>query len=168
MSLYGLNKYVGELYFDFWNRTSGIPFGVLRLANVYGPRQNPHGEAGVVAIFCELLKQGKVPTIYGSGEQTRDFIYVTDVVDAVEALAKQRKHGTFNIGTGKESSVLEIFRGLSAEFKSSSEPKFEHGRAGEQQRSVIDPSHARNVLSWSPATSLEQGLHKTAQWYSEI
>lgn len=137
-SVYGLSKRAAEMYLDFWHRELGLKFAALRLANVYGPRQNPHGEAGVVAIFNQFLLSGKVPVIYGSGEQTRDFVFVQDVARAVLAVFKGQVPGIYNIGTGRETSVNQLY-GLIAAAQASSQPaRYEAERAGEQMRSCID------------------------------
>lgn len=164
-SVYGLAKKVGEMYLEFWQREFGLRGCVLRLANVYGPRQNPHGEAGVVAIFCKMLAQAARPTIYGSGRQTRDFVYVEDVARAVFMAANSAADGIYNIGTGKESSINEIYSALARAFDSNLEAQYAPGKPGEQMRSSIDASRARRELGWSPELSVEQGLARTASWF---
>ena len=134
----------------------------LRLGNVYGPRQDPLGEAGVVAIFCGLLDSGGTPTVYGDGTQTRDYIYVGDVVSAALAAGATRLGGAVNIGTGREASVLnlvDILAGLAGrdDFK----PEFARPRAGEVQRISLDAGMAERELDWAPETTLEQGLKLT-------
>ncbi|MCB0310746.1 MAG: NAD-dependent epimerase/dehydratase family protein, partial [Bdellovibrionales bacterium] len=108
-SVYGQSKYCSELFLDLWRREFGLEYAALRLGNVYGPRQNPHGEAGVVAIFCERMLHNQEVLINGSGQQTRDFVYVADVANAVKEVVQRRVSGVFNIGTGKECSVNHIF-----------------------------------------------------------
>jgi len=164
-SLYGINKFVGERYLDLWHRSYGLSYAALRLGNVYGPRQNPHGEAGVVAIFYQLLLSEKTPTIYGSGEQTRDFVYVSDVVEAVRVASISNESGSFNIGTGLETSVNELYGEICATIKSELTPNYAEARAGEQQRSSIDPAKAAEVFKWRPSFDLKAGLEKTAQWF---
>lgn len=170
-SLYGLHKRFGELYLDFWHRMIGLPYSVLRLGNVYGPRQNPHGEAGVVAIFAERLLKEESCTIFGDGSQTRDFVYVGDVVDAVVAAMNRGKDGVelsgcFNVGTGVETSVHELFEMMREVSGSSSELVFAPARAGEQQRSAISPRRAERILHWKASESLRSGLERTFKFYS--
>jgi len=166
-SVYGLSKRVGELYLDFWERELGLPFAALRLGNVYGPRQNPHGEAGVVAIFNQKLLRGEIPTINGSGEQTRDFVYVGDVARAVTAVVAGRVSGTFNIGTGRETSVNELYTVICRAVGLNPTPKRVPAKAGEQLRSVIDASHAARTFGWRPEVSLDCGLEATTKWFRE-
>lgn len=170
-SLYGLHKRFGELYLDFWHRMVGLPYSVLRLGNVYGPRQNPHGEAGVVAIFAERLLKEEPCTIFGDGSQTRDFIYVGDVVDAVVAALNRKKDGVelagcFNVGTGIETTVHELFEIMKQVSGSSSELVFAPARAGEQRRSAISPRSAERMLQWKASQSLRAGLERTFEFYS--
>jgi UDP-glucose 4-epimerase len=167
-SVYGLSKRVGEMYLEFWAREWGVTSTSLRLSNVYGPRQNPHGEAGVVAIFCERLLQGQSISVNGSGEQTRDFVYVGDVARAVVQAAQSRVVGEFNIGTSRETSINEIARRL----RDMAAPNVEIGhapaKAGEQMRSCIDNARAKQKLAWSPEVDLDQGLSSTLEWYKTI
>jgi len=166
-SIYGLAKRVGEMYFEFWAREHGMKFTALRLANVYGPRQNAHGEAGVVAIFNTSLLAGKAPTIFGTGAQTRDFVYVADVVSAVKAAAERGISGTYNIGTGVETDVNELYLKISKALKSSLEAVRGPARQGEQMRSSIDASLARKTLDWQPQIALDQGIGLTSQWFAQ-
>jgi UDP-glucose 4-epimerase len=164
-SVYGLSKRVGEEYLEFWSRTWGVTSTALRLSNVYGPRQNPHGEAGVVAIFCEKLLAGKSITINGSGEQTRDFVFVEDVAEAVGRAVETRVAGEFNIGTAKETSVTALAEQLRALTAPSAEIIYAEAKPGEQMRSCIDNSAAKAKFSWSPKVDFEQGLKQTVSWY---
>jgi UDP-glucose 4-epimerase len=164
-SIYGLAKRVSEMYLEFWERSFGIGYTALRLANVYGPRQNPHGEAGVVAIFCERMLKKEIPTINGTGEQTRDFVFVTDVAEAARRVVKDRVVGVFNIGTGKESSVNDVYRHIASALKISESAQFGAAKSGEQMRSVIDPAHAGKTFGWKPTVALDGGLAKTAEWF---
>lgn len=166
-SFYGLAKYVGEQYLELWSKAFGLRYGVLRLSNVYGPRQNPHGEAGVVAIFCTRLLAGEQPRIFGDGEQTRDYIYVGDVVSAAVAMVQRQQVGVFNIGTGTETSVNELLRGLKTALESDIEAAYAPGRPGEQRRSVINAGLAKSTFDWEPAVSLQEGLTRTSQWFRE-
>lgn len=164
-SVYGLSKRVGEEYLEFWSRTWGVTSTSLRLSNVYGPRQNPHGEAGVVAIFCERLLAGKSITVNGTGEQTRDFVYVEDVAEAVGRAVDTRCVGEFNIGTSKETSITYLAEQLRALTAPTAEISYSEAKPGEQMRSCIDNSSAKAKLSWSPKVDFEQGLRQTVNWY---
>ena len=166
-SVYGLSKRVGEMYLEFWSRVWGISSTSLRLSNVYGPRQNPHGEAGVVAIFCERLLAGKDIVVNGSGEQTRDFVFVGDVADAVFKAVEKRPVGEFNIGTGRETSVISLATELRDRACPTAKIDFAPAKAGEQMRSVIDNTLAGKVLSWSPKVDMADGLARTLEWYRE-
>lgn len=166
-SVYGMAKRVSELYLDLWHRVYGMKYAVLRLANVYGPRQNPHGEAGVVAIFSERLLRGEVPTINGSGEQTRDFVFVRDVARAVVSVCEQGVSGVYNIGTGVETSVNELYRLIAAAAQSSISPGYVEGKAGEQMRSSIDSSEAGKAFGWKAMYNLEEGIKETVAWFRE-
>ncbi len=162
LSGYGQSKFSAEGYIGLYERLHGLSGMSLRLGNVYGPRQDPLGEAGVVAIFCGLLKSGGVPTVYGDGTQTRDYIYVGDVVAAALAAGASTLGGSVNIGTGREASVLdlvEILAGLAG--REDFAPEFAPPRAGEVQRISLDASLAERELDWAPGTALEQGLAQT-------
>ena len=162
MSAYGQSKFAAEGYLALYERQYGISGMALRLGNVYGPRQDPLGEAGVVAIFCGLLGSGGQPTVYGDGTQTRDYIYVGDVVDAALAAADSRAGGAVNIGTGREASVLELVEILGRlGGREDFEPQLAAPRPGEVQRISLDASRAEAELGWSPKTSLEDGLKLT-------
>ncbi len=162
MSAYGQSKYAAEGYLALYERLYGISSIALRLGNVYGPRQDPLGEAGVIAIFCGLLRSGGRPTVFGDGTQTRDYLYVADVVAAALAAASSAATGPVNLGTGVEASVLELAEMLGRlggveDFA----PEFAPARAGEVQRIALDAARAERELGWRPATSLEQGLRLT-------
>jgi UDP-glucose 4-epimerase len=160
---YGTSKLCGEEYLTTWNRLYGTSHVSLRFGNVYGPRQMPHGEAGVVAIFMGLLREGGTPRIYGDGRQTRDYVYVGDVVRAVLA-AFGRDGGVFNVGTGRETSVLELYDAIRRATGIDREPQFAEPRLGELQRSVLDISSAERALGWRPEQSLDDGLAATWRW----
>jgi UDP-glucose 4-epimerase len=160
---YGTSKLCGEEYLATWNRLYGTPHVALRFGNVYGPRQEPHGEAGVVAIFMGLLGDGGTPKIYGDGEQTRDYVYVHDVVAAVLAAIGHRG-GVFNVGTGVETSVLELYRAIEQATGIEREPEHVDARLGELQRSVLDPSAAARELGWRAETAVADGLRSTWDW----
>ncbi|HEV7769104.1 MAG TPA: NAD-dependent epimerase/dehydratase family protein [Solirubrobacterales bacterium] len=162
MSAYGQSKFAAEGYLALYERLHGLSGISLRLGNVYGPRQDPLGEAGVIAIFCGKLKGGERPTVYGDGTQTRDYIYVGDVVAAALAAAGAETIGPVNIGTGVEASVLELAETLGRlGGVESFEPKLAPARTGEVQRISIDAGRAERELGWRPATSLEEGLRLT-------
>jgi UDP-glucose 4-epimerase len=159
---YGQSKYTAEGYLSLYSRLYGVSTISLRLGNVYGSRQDPLGEAGVVAIFCGALLDGGVPKVFGDGHQTRDYIYVGDVVDAFLTAAESEAQGTYNIGTGVETSVLELGRLLAGICDREFDPEMTPARPGEVQRIAIDSSLAAENLGWQARTSLEQGLRATA------
>jgi UDP-glucose 4-epimerase len=162
MSAYGQSKFAAEGYLDLYERLHGLSGVSLRLGNVYGPRQDPLGEAGVIAIFCGLLKQGGRPTVFGDGKQTRDYIYVGDVVAAAIAARDSDATGALNIGTGRETDVLELAEALGElSGREDFEPEFAPARAGEVQRISIDPSRAEHDLDWRPEMDLREGLRIT-------
>jgi len=167
LSPYGITKLVTEKYLHFYETSYGIPYAAMRFGNVYGPRQNPHGEAGVVAIFAERLLEGRQPVINGHGEQTRDYVYVGDVVRAVLAAFDHEGSGVFNVGTGTETSVNELFRTLNELTGGHAEEAHAEGKPGEQQRSVLDVSRAHETLGWRPEVDLEEGLRRTVEWFRE-
>lgn len=163
---YGTSKLAGEEYLATYNRLHGTSHVALRFANVYGPRQDPHGEAGVVAIFLRKLARGESPRIFGDGSQTRDYVYVGDVVRAGLA-AFARGGGVFNVGTGIETSVVELYGDCRAVAGSTLEAQLAAARLGELQRSVLDPGLAERELGWRPETTLEHGLRATWEWIRE-
>jgi UDP-glucose 4-epimerase len=162
LSAYGQSKYAAEGYLSLCERLYGLSTVALRLGNVYGPRQDPLGEAGVIAIFCGVLREGGRPTIFGDGTQTRDYIYVGDVVSAAIAAAGSEVTGPLNLGTGRETSVLELVEALGklgdgGDF----EPELAPARAGEVQRISLDASRAERELGWRPEVGLDEGLRLT-------
>jgi UDP-glucose 4-epimerase len=161
---YGTSKLSGEEYLATWNRLYGTAHVSLRLGNVYGPRQEPHGEAGVVAIFMGLLHEGRTPTIYGDGRQTRDYVFVADVVAAMLAAGERGGGGVFNVGTGKETSVVDLYDAVQRAAGIDREPRFAEPRLGELQRSVLDGSQAERELGWRPERSVDEGLAETWRW----
>ena len=163
LSPYGASKLAGEEYLATWNRLYGARHVSLRLGNVYGPRQDPHGEAGVVAIFLRRLATGPKPRIFGDGRQTRDYVFVGDVGRAALA-ALGRDGGVFNVGTGRETSVLELFALCRRVAGVETEPEFAPARLGELQRSVLDPGLAARQLGWRAEVDLEDGLRATWEW----
>jgi len=164
LSAYGQSKYAAEGYMALYERLYGVSGMALRLGNVYGPRQDPLGEAGVVAIFCGKLRDGGRPTVFGDGTQTRDYIYVGDIVDAALAAAASDYVGAVNIGTGVEASVLELIEVLRELGDNGSfEADFAAPRPGEVQRIALDAGLARQVLGWTAKTDLREGMRLTLE-----
>jgi UDP-glucose 4-epimerase len=163
-SPYGASKHTLEHYLYLWKLLHGLEWTALRYPNVYGPRQSPHGEAGVNAIFAGLMLQGRRPRIFGTGEQVRDYVYVDDVVDANLRALSRGNGEILNIGTGKGTSVLDIVRELNAILGTSIEPIFEAARPGEVQRIFLDASRAKRVLDWTPTVEFPEGLARTVEW----
>jgi UDP-glucose 4-epimerase len=159
LSPYGASKWAAEAYVKTWSLSSGIPHAVCRLGNVYGPRQSPHGEAGVVAIFSHHLHVGQAPTLFGHGKPTRDYVYVEDVVRAL--LAATGKQGTYNIATGVETDVLTVWNELRRAAGSEIEPQLADLRPGELQHSRLDISLAARELGWRPEVPISEGLQRT-------
>jgi UDP-glucose 4-epimerase len=166
-SPYGVSKRAGELYLAYYHQAYGLDYIALRYANVYGPRQSPHGEAGVVAIFASLLCSGKTPLINGDGRQTRDYVYVEDVVAANLAALDSNFIGAINIGTGVETDVVEIFERLSEAVGGKIPARHGPQKPGEQRRSCLDNRHAAAVLGWRPQVVLAEGLRRTAEYFRE-
>ena len=166
MSPYGIAKLCAEEYVAGWNRIHGSGHVVLRLGNVYGPRQGSSLEGGVVAIFLERMARGTETVIYGDGLQTRDFVYVADVVDALLAAAGG-DGGVFNVGTGEETSVRALHRSCAGVAGVADDPRFEPARTGDLRRSVLDVSHAARVLGWRARTPLADGLAQTWAWFRD-
>jgi UDP-glucose 4-epimerase len=161
---YGASKHTLEHYLYIWRLLHGLDYTVLRYPNVYGPRQNPHGEAGVNAIFIGLMLRGERPRIFGTGEQVRDYLYVEDVVEA-NVRALDRGGGEIvNLGTGIGTSVNDIFRELKAILGFAGEPLYEAARPGEVQKIYLDAARAERVLGWVPTTRFRAGLEKTVAW----
>jgi UDP-glucose 4-epimerase len=156
ISPYGASKWAGEAYIVTWREATGLLHSVCRLGNVYGPRQSPLGEAGVVAIFAHHLWSGKTPKIYGFGKPTRDYVHVHDVARAL--LAAFDKGGTFNISTGVETDVMQIFDGVQEAAGTSLQPQLVALRPGELERSCMDPTCAREQLGWRAGIGLREGL----------
>ncbi|HEY9073867.1 MAG TPA: NAD-dependent epimerase/dehydratase family protein, partial [Desulfobaccales bacterium] len=165
---YGIAKMAVEHYLHFYQQEHGIIPVCLRYANVYGPRQNGLGEAGVVAIFIEKFLAGQQPVINGDGLQTRDFIYVGDLVAANLLALEYPRNGTFNLGTGRETDILTIYLKLQEIIGSSLGPAHGPAKSGEQRRSVLDCARAQDLLGWQPRTSLAEGLAATVAWFREV
>jgi len=165
VSPYGVSKAAGELYLGYYRAQYGLDFVALRYANVYGPRQNPHGEAGVVAIFARRLVARESCTIYGDGAQTRDFVFAQDVARA-NSLALERDFvGPVNIGTGIETDINRVYERLAAAAGVRQPATHAAAKPGEQRRSCIDPSLAKRVLGWSPTVAVEEGLRQTIAFF---
>ena len=165
-SPYGVSKVAAERYLECWTGLSGGTTLALRLANVYGPRQNPHGEAGVIAIFCHRLLAGEPCLVYGDGDQTRDYVFVEDVADAIaRALSRHAATGIANIGTGLETTVNELYRRLAKLAGVGAASRNAPAREGEQRRSVLDATRAKTILGWTPGTVLDDGLARTLAWF---
>lgn len=167
LSPYGITKLTTERYLFYYKAQYGIPYVALRYANVYGPRQNPHGEAGVVAIFSQRMLAGEQPVINGDGGQTRDYVFVGDVVRANLAALAYDGTGVFNIGTGVETSVLELFREIKNLSGSSAPEEHVDAKPGEQRRSVLGYDRATAELGWQPEVGLTDGLRRTVDWFRE-
>ena len=166
VSPYGVSKLASEKYLDFYREEYGIPYVSLRYANVYGPRQNPAGEAGVIAIFIEQMLNGETPTIYGDGTQTRDYIYIDDVVAMNRAVMEYEGTRIFNVGTGEETSLNTLFESIQKHTDPSIDNVYGPAQPGEQMRSVLDISRAKNELGWSPTTNMDYGIGKTVEWFA--
>jgi UDP-glucose 4-epimerase len=161
LSPYGLSKLCGEQYLSYYQRVSGLQAVSLRYANVYGPRQDPEGEAGVVAIFIQKMLNNEQAVINGNGRQTRDFVFVDDVVMG------QETQGTYNVGTGVETSINDLFRILIQHTGSTCKEIHGPAKKGEQARSVIDNTKLRHEVSWEPRADLSDGLKKTVEYFRE-
>jgi len=172
-SPYGIAKLATELYLSYYARVQGMNMAAVRFSNVYGPRQDPHGEAGVVAIFCQRIIAGRPLTVFGDGSQTRDYVHVSDVAAATYAAATQSlpepnrlDDRAFNVGTGLATSVLDLAEVLRKAAGSTTPIEFAPKRPGEQQQSYLTVEKARSDLGWSAKISLEEGLADTFRWFS--
>lgn len=168
LSPYGISKLCGEHYLFYFQRVSGIQVVSLRYANVYGPRQDPEGEAGVVAIFIQKMLNGEQPVINGNGRQTRDFVYVDDVVEANLVAMGQESRGIYNVGNGIETSVNELFRILVDLTGASCKEVHGPAQKGEQMRSVIDPAKIKQELGWEQKVDLAEGLKRTVAYFRSM
>ena len=169
VSPYGVSKLAGERYLNYYRVQHGLSYAALRYANVYGPRQDPHGEAGVVAIFSGNLAAGRPSTIFGTGEQTRDYVYVGDVARAnVLALEGEAPSGAYNVGTGIETSVNDLYEGLREPTGRDLPPRHGPAKPGEQARSSVDPTKAARELGWKPETDLATGLERTLRFFGAL
>ena len=165
VSHYGAAKAASELYLGVYRASHGIPSTSLRYSNVYGPRQDPHGEAGVVAIFCGRLLEGRPCTVFGDGGQTRDYVFAGDVARANLLAAERRFDGAVNVGTGVETDVVQLYGHLARAAGVARPPEHAPARMGEQRRSCIDPATAEKVIGWRPEVALADGLARTFEWF---
>ena len=169
VSPYGVSKLAVERYLHYYRVQHGLSYTALRYANVYGPRQDPHGEAGVVAIFSGNLAAGRPSTIFGTGEQTRDYVYVEDVARAnVAALEGGPAPGAYNVGTGVETSVAELYERMMRLSGRDLPPERGPAKPGEQSRSSVDPTRAAKELGWKPVTDLAGGLEHTMRFFGAL
>lgn len=168
VSPYGISKLAGEKYLAYFANATGLRFVALRLANVYGPRQDSDGEAGVVAIFTKKMLQNEQPIINGTGKQTRDFIYVDDVVEAILVTLGEDVQGIFNVGTGQETPINDGYRILKGLTNSQCKDLFGAAKKGEQYRSVLDVRKIRETFGWDPQTSFQEGLQKTVEYFKGV
>jgi len=166
-SPYGIGKLTTENYLYYYNQTFDLPYTILRYSNVYGPRQGSGGEGGVVAIFAKTLTAGQAPTVFGDGAQTRDFVYVSDVVRANMLALESNKIGTYNISTAKETDVNALAQTLKELSSSSVTIKSGPARPVDQARSALDFSKAQKELGYSPSVNLKEGLQKTLDWFKK-
>jgi UDP-glucose 4-epimerase len=166
LSPYGASKKAVGDYLHYFREIHGLEYSVLALANVFGPRQDPHGEAGVIAIFAGKLLSGERPTIFGDGEQTRDFVFVDDVVDAFARAAEKAGGLIVNIGTGVETSVQQLFDSMARITGFPDPARYAPMRAGELNRSALDPGRAAIHLGWKPYTSLDEGLERSIDFFA--
>ncbi|MCY1023742.1 NAD-dependent epimerase/dehydratase family protein [Pyxidicoccus sp. MSG2] len=167
LSPYGVSKAAGELYLGYYRAQYGLPYVALRYANVYGPRQNPHGEAGVVAIFSQRLIAGQACTIFGEGKQTRDFVFGPDVARANRLAFEKDYVGAINIGTGVETDINRLFSLLAEGAGSTATAAHAPGKPGEQLRSCVDNALAKKVLGWEPTVDIREGLGRTVAFFRE-
>ena len=162
---YGVSKHTVEHYLYLYSYNSGLRYTVLRYANVYGPRQNPHGEAGVIAIFTEKMLRGESPVIFGTGKQTRDYLYVEDAARANIRCIEKGDGGIYNLGTGRGTSVIELFDKLKEITGFEKEPSYTSARTGEIEHITLDAGKAARELGWKPENDIEQGFEKTVAYY---
>lgn len=162
---YGVSKYAVEKYLALYRQSYNLSYTVLRYGNVFGPRQDPHGEAGVVAIFIGVMLAGGRPTIFGDGEQTRDFIYVGDAANANLLALNEGDGGIFNIATGQPTSVAKLFKLLKEILEYNGQPLYTDARPGEVRNICLDIARAKGDLGWRPEVDLVEGLGKTVRWF---
>lgn len=167
VSPYGASKLAAEGYLRTFGAMNGLSYAALRYANVYGPRQDPHGEAGVVAIFSQRLLAGEKAVINGDGRQTRDFVYVADVADANLRALESDRVGAFNVGTGTETDINTIFEMLRKLAGSTQPAEHAPGKPGEQRRSAVDARRIQDAFGWRPSTGLREGLEATVRFFRQ-
>ncbi len=167
LSPYGASKYAVEMYLPIYENLVGLEYSIVRLANVYGPRQDPHGEAGVVAIFAKAMLAGKPLTIFGDGNDERDYVYVGDVVDAIVRASNGSHQGPFNVGTGICTSTNRIFELVAQHCGHNEEAVHGAPRAGDINRISLDSSKAKRELGWSVEIDIESGLERTVEWFRQ-
>jgi len=168
ISPYGLDKLFGEKYIGYFKSNSDLQTVVLRYANVYGPKQNPKGEAGVIAIFADKMLKDEPIMVYGDGSSSRDYVYVGDVVEANLAALKSTVSNAYNISTGEETSIRELVDKIKKITDSNSQVQFKEGRSGELQASCLDNTRAKLELGWSPKVNLDEGIRKTVEYLKSI
>lgn len=168
LSPYGISKLAVEKYLYFYKEVHGLEYTILRYANIYGPRQNPLGEAGVVCIFLDKILAGDQPIINGDGKQTRDYVYVKDVVKANLLTLEENKSEIYNVGTGIETSVNELFRLININFNNSIKEVHGPAKPGEQMRSVITSEKLYKTFGWKPNTKFEDGIKETIDYYKSL
>ena len=161
LSPYGASKAAAEAYVCAISRLSGIRYTILRYGNVYGPRQDPSGEAGVVAIFTRAMLNGERPTVFGDGQHERDYVYVADVVEANTAALSQNRDGVFNIGTGEGTTVSQVFQAVAEATGYAGEPAYAEARPGDVRRIYLDASLAERELDWRPRVPFAEGIRRT-------
>lgn len=167
LSPYGISKLAGEKYLAYYANATGLRYVALRFANVYGPRQDSEGEAGVVAIFSKQMLDGGQPIVNGTGKQTRDFIYVDDVVEAILVTLGEDVQGIFNVGTGQETTINECYGIIKGLTKCQCKELYGAAKKGEQFRSVLDVTKLRDVFGWDPQVALQEGLTRTVDFFRE-
>jgi UDP-glucose 4-epimerase len=168
VSPYGIEKLIVEHYLDFYKREYNLEYLIFRFANVYGPRQNSKGEAGVIAIFCAKLLDEEQPVINGDGKQTRDFVFVDDVIRANILGIEKNESGVFNIGTAQETDINTIFNIINKSFGSKYKETHAPGKKGEQKRSCLDFNKAKEILGWQPSCTLSAGIKPTTTWFKGL
>ncbi len=165
LSNYGVSKYVVELYLAAYHANSGVRYVILRYPNVYGPRQDPAGEAGVVAIFTTQLLQGKRPVIFGDGSKTRDYVFIDDIVSANLLALRHDGLGVFNLGWGKQITDFQVFQAVREALSSKVEPIFDRKRSGEIDHICLDASRARQTLGWKPQVEFKEGVRRVVEYW---
>ena len=165
MSPYGISKHTPEHYIKIYNDVHNLDYTILRYSNAYGPRQDPKGEGGVISIFVDRMFEGKEPIIYGDGEQTRDFIYVGDIVSANIAALNNGKNQLINISCNIRDSINDLYKTINEVLGKNLSPIYKKAKSGDIKHSVLDNTKAKNILDWSPNNNLKEGLIKTINHY---